>query len=139
MVKYSLLYDNTQTIHLIQRNVVLLNRGNYTIKNYGYSSYEYITKADVGHNIVGGDHQQQWKIIDLEEHGTSYVCIYVCNFSISRTESDCQINSADNFFLMLHEQNTTLVTALVVLDKQLQFTESVRKLLNFATRCHVTG
>ena len=83
MVKYSLLlYNNlnTQTDHLIQWNVVLLSNGNYTIKNYGYSSYatcEFIAKPDVGHYIVGGDRQQQWKII---ERDNSYVCVYVCDY-----------------------------------------------------------
>lgn len=55
-------------------NIVLLSNGNYTIRNYGYSSYatcEYIAKPDakpdVGNNIVGGDHQEQWKIV--EERG----------------------------------------------------------------------
>ena len=76
-------YSNwSSTDHLIQWNIVLLSNGNYTIMNYGYSSYatcEIIDKPDVGHCIVGGnsDHQQQWKII---EHGNSYVYVYVCDY-----------------------------------------------------------
>ena len=80
-VKYSLLYNNTQTDHLIQWNVVLLSNGNYTIKNSGHSSYatcEFIARPDVGNNIVGGDHEQQWKIV--EDHANSYVCVYVCDY-----------------------------------------------------------
>ena len=90
MVKYSLLlYNNlnTQTDHLIQWNVVRLSNGNYTIKNFGHSSYatcEFIAKPDVGNNIVGGNHQQQWKIV--EERG-NYVCVL----------SDC-----DHFFILLN-------------------------------------
>ena len=75
MVKYSLLYDNTQTDYLIQWNIVLLSNGNYTIKNEGYSSYatcEVIAKPDMGNNIVGGDHQQQWKIV---QERCNYVCV----------------------------------------------------------------
>ena len=87
MVKYSLLYDNTQTNHFIQRNIVLVSDGNYSIQNYGYRSYDTLLRR--GHNIVGGDHQQQWKIIDLEEHGNSYVCVYVCDY--------------DHFFILICE------------------------------------
>jgi len=56
-------------------NVVLLSNGNYTIKNYGYSSYatcEFIARPDVGNNIVGGNHQQQWKIV--EDRGKYVIC-----------------------------------------------------------------
>jgi len=55
-------------------NVILLSNGNYTIDNYGFGSYatcEYIAKPEAGHNVVGGDHQQQWKI--TEERENSYV------------------------------------------------------------------
>ena len=78
MVTYSLSYDSTQTNHLIQWNIVFLSKGNYRFKIHGYSSYatsEHIAKADVGHNIVGGDHQQQWKILDLEEP-VPHMCAY---------------------------------------------------------------
>jgi len=56
-------------------NVVLLSNGNYTIKNFGHSSFatcEFIAKPDVGNNIVGGSHQQQWKIV--EERGNYVIC-----------------------------------------------------------------
>jgi hypothetical protein len=57
--------------------VILLSNGNYTIKNYGFGSYatcEYITKPEAGHNIVGGDHQQQWKITEARWHHSYVIC-----------------------------------------------------------------
>jgi len=57
-------------------DVVFLKNENYTIKNYDYSSYatsESIVKPDVGNNIVGGDREQQWKIIEEPENSNLYV------------------------------------------------------------------
>jgi len=55
-------------------NVVLLSNGNYTMKNYGHSSYatcQFIARADAGNSIVGGGEQYQWKIIEVGSN--SYV------------------------------------------------------------------
>ena len=40
MVKYSSLYDNTQTDHLIQWTVARMAGTNYTIQNYGLGSFD---------------------------------------------------------------------------------------------------
>ena len=36
--------------------------------------------ARVGNNIVGGDHPQQWKLV--EEHSNSYVCVYIRDYDL---------------------------------------------------------